>query len=60
MSGSVWVLVSMGVFALVVVVLVVLVVLLLVGRFSSKGTDTRFESPQPRPRGEAIPPTGSR
>ncbi|WP_207345928.1 hypothetical protein [Arthrobacter sp. E3] len=57
MSGSVWVLVTMGVFALVVVVLVVV---LLVGRFSSKGTDTRFESPQPRPRGEAIPPTGSR
>ncbi|MDO5751964.1 hypothetical protein [Arthrobacter sp.] len=57
MAGSVWVLVTVGVFALVVVVLVVL---LLVGRFSSKGPDKPFESPQPRPRGEAIPPTGSR
>ena len=57
MSGSVWVIVVLGGFVLIVAVLVTL---LLVGRFSKKEPVAPVEAPQSRPRGEAVPPTGSR
>ncbi|MDJ0312505.1 hypothetical protein [Arthrobacter sp. H35-D1] len=57
MSGAVWVMVAVGVFALIVVVLVTL---LLIGRFSSKKPDASVEWPHPRPHDQAIPPNGSR
>ena len=57
MSGSVWVIVVLGVFVLIVAVLVTL---LLVGRCSRKEHVAPLEAPRPRPHGEAVPPTGSR
>ncbi|MBP2411713.1 hypothetical protein JOF48_000512 [Arthrobacter stackebrandtii] len=57
--GTAWVYVVAGVFVLVVAVLGVL---LLVGRFSKSGAGGVETPPEvvPHPRGEAIPPTGSR
>lgn len=59
MSGAVWVVVAVGVFALVIVALVVLLV---VGRLRGNAPDADAAPPDfvPHPRGEAIPPTGSR
>lgn len=59
MSGAVWVVVAVGVFALVIVALLVLLV---VGRLRGNAPDADAAPPDfvPHPRGEAIPPTGSR
>lgn len=59
MSGAVWVVVAVGVFALVIVALVVLLV---VGRLRGNAPDADAAPPEfvAHPRGEAIPPTGSR
>ena len=59
MSGAVWLYVVVGVFVLVVAVLGVL---LLVGRMRSGTAGSQAVPPEavPHPRGEAIPPTGSR
>ncbi|WP_171814397.1 hypothetical protein [Arthrobacter dokdonensis] len=59
MSGATWVVVAVGVFALVIVALVVLLV---VERLRGNAPDADAAPPAfiPHPRGEAIPPTGSR
>ncbi|PYI68495.1 hypothetical protein CVV68_06745 [Arthrobacter livingstonensis] len=59
MSGAVWVVVAVGVFALVIVAMVVLLV---VGRLRGRVPDPDAGPPEfvPHPRGESIPPTGSR
>lgn len=59
MSGAAWVVVAVGVFALVIVALVVLLV---VGRLRGNAPDADAAPPEfvAHPRGEAIPPTGSR
>ncbi len=59
MNDSVWVLVVAGIFALVVVVLVLL---LIMGRLRGRTPDPAAGPPEnvPHPRGQTIPPTGSR
>jgi hypothetical protein len=59
MSGAVWVVAAVGVPALVIVTLVVLLV---VGRLRGNSPDAEAAPPEfvPHPRGEAIPPAGSR
>ncbi|WP_146070347.1 hypothetical protein [Arthrobacter sp. GMC3] len=59
MNGSLWMLVVAGVFVLVVLVLVGLLV---VGRLRGRTPDPEAGPPEhvPYPRGEAIPPRGSR
>lgn len=59
MDGSVWTVVVAGIFVLVVVVLAGLLV---VGRLRGRTPDPKAGSLEhvPHPRGEAIPPTGSR
>lgn len=60
MSGAAWVVVAVGVFALVIVALLVLLVV--VGRLRGNAPDADAAPPEfvPHPRGEAMPPTGSR
>ncbi|MGA7206052.1 MAG: hypothetical protein WBX27_15620 [Specibacter sp.] len=59
MTGSTWVVVVAGIFVLVVVVLVGLLV---VGRLRGGAPDPDAGPPEhiAHPRGEAVPPTGSR
>jgi len=59
MDGLVWTAVVAGIFMLVVLVLVGLLV---VGRLRGRTPDPEAGPPEhvPHPRGQAIPPTGSR
>lgn len=59
MPGAVWLYVVVGIFVLVVLVLGVL---LLVGRLRGRTAQLPATPPEtvPHPRGETIPPTGSR
>lgn len=59
MNGSAWPLVVAGIFVLVILVLAGLLV---VGRLRGRAPASKTEQPDhvPHPRGEAIPPTGSR
>ena len=59
MAGAVWLYMVVGIFVLVVVVLGAL---LLVGQLRGRTAQLPATPPEtvPHPRGEAIPPTGSR
>jgi len=59
MTGATWVVVAVGAFVLIVVALLALLV---VGRLRGRTPDPEAGPPEhvPQPRGQVIPPTGSR